>query len=219
MRTPNNTSTDLQRTVCMLVNGELNDCNLSVQHDCMVYRCYSRNPWLGTRIRWCHRISIYRRSFVVVVVQFFNRASLGTTCHHGPANWVSPNSMIIHYWIWLNCHHHDHLLLFIQWPRPSGALCHVFDRQLTFHSLNMSPPGRFRIRAIYCVDGAHVVAVPMLWIDDDPTNLIYKPSISSLTASPSAPSNQDRVPLPTWPPIIHWLSKRISLLNSVMPQA
>ena len=30
MGTLNNTSTDLQRTVCMLVNGELNGHNLSV---------------------------------------------------------------------------------------------------------------------------------------------------------------------------------------------
>ena len=34
-------------------------------------------------------ISKYRRPFVVVVFQFFNRASLGTTHHHGQASQVS----------------------------------------------------------------------------------------------------------------------------------
>ena len=87
---PNNTSIGLQRTVCMLLNGELNDHNLSVHHDCMVYRCYSRNPWLGTRIRQCHSFSKYRCPLVIVVFQFFNRASLGTTCHHQPTeyHWI-----------------------------------------------------------------------------------------------------------------------------------
>ena len=105
----------------------------------------SRNPWLGTWIRQCHRISKYRCPFVVVILgpvlqQGFN--------WHNTSSWASPPSIT---------EFNDYSLLDLtQLPsswlpaslRPMhlqpktywSSICHVFDQQLTFPSPNMAPP-------------------------------------------------------------------------------